>query len=232
MGAGSSVRWVCRMGATITARSRQTRRFWRRCMTCPPLTIGRRRGFFSAIPARQRGVRRHPRPWAVRIGRRPYADRGRCQGSGIRSPAHPDPTCRRPAAPAARRRRGSVSEQRLGGGAEVPLGELLAGVDDSAWGSDDGAHLAHQSAHEPCRLTERLDRIERRRSWGPGAERERRRDGEQRQQDSGAAGGHLAVVPRCWKKLTSPGAAPTTRADAPEITAAIRPRAANWWLWP
>ena len=37
---------------------------------------------------------------------------------------------------------------------------------------------------------------------------------------------HFAVVPRCAKKLTSPGAAPTISADAPEISAAMRPRAA------
>ena len=37
---------------------------------------------------------------------------------------------------------------------------------------------------------------------------------------------HRAVVPRCWKKFTSPGAAPTTSAAAPETSAAIRPRAA------
>ena len=39
---------------------------------------------------------------------------------------------------------------------------------------------------------------------------------------------HLAVVPRCWKKFTSPGADPTTSAEAAEISAAIRPRAAYW----
>ena len=37
---------------------------------------------------------------------------------------------------------------------------------------------------------------------------------------------HFAVVPRCWKKLTRPGAAPTISAAAPEVSAAIRPRAA------
>ena len=37
---------------------------------------------------------------------------------------------------------------------------------------------------------------------------------------------HFAVVPRCSKKLISPGAAPTISAAAPEISAAIRPRAA------
>ena len=37
---------------------------------------------------------------------------------------------------------------------------------------------------------------------------------------------HFAVVPRCWKKLTRPGPDPITSAEAAEITAAIRPRAA------
>ncbi len=86
----TSVKWIRRTGATIAARSRQTSRFWRRSMACPPVTAGRRRGAFSALPARQMGVRRHLRPWAARIGRRPCADRDRCQGSGIRSPARRD----------------------------------------------------------------------------------------------------------------------------------------------
>ncbi len=103
-----------RTEATITARSRQTSRFWQRSTTCPPLTICRRRGFFSAIPARQKGARRHLRPWAARIGRRPYAGKDRCRGSEIRSPARPGPKCRRPAVPAVRRRRASVLLAALG----------------------------------------------------------------------------------------------------------------------
>ncbi len=51
------------------------------------------------------------------------------------------------------------------------------------------------------------------------------REGE-RQEEGEHGPGHLAVVPRCWKKLTSPGAAPTTSAAAPDVSAAIRPRAA------
>ncbi len=64
----------------------------------------------------------------------------------------------------------------------------------------------------------------RRRRRGRGARDRRERD---RGDASGAAGeAHFAVVPRCWKKFTSPGPDPITSAAAAEITAAIRPRAA------
>ncbi len=74
-------------------------------MACPAFTSGRRPGFSSAIPARRTGVRRHPRPWAAKIARPPYADRDRCRGSGTRPQDRPDRACRRPAVPAVRRRR-------------------------------------------------------------------------------------------------------------------------------
>ena len=64
---------------------------------------------------------------------------------------------------------------------------------------------------------------------GAGAGTHERGDGRETDQSDAhrsPGGGHFAVVPRCWKKLTSPGPDPMTSAEAAEITAAMRPRAA------
>ena len=92
-------------------------------------------------------------PWAGRIRARPYADRGRCPGSEIRSPARRDPSCRRPAVPAARRRPACVCGRFLArpaapaGRREVKVDRLLDRALDRlerhhAGLPDAGAHLA------------------------------------------------------------------------------------------
>ena len=67
---------------------------------------------------------------------------------------------------------------------------------------------------------ERREREPQHRNLAPRITATRRRGG------GSVSSAHRAVLPRCAKKFTSPGAAPTMSAAAPETSAAMRPRAA------
>jgi len=116
----------------------------------------------------------------------------------------------------------------------MPGDELLSGVQHLSRGAQQRAGLAHQAVyvagHRAGAALHTGAGDRRPHAASESQDRERRRS----EHDGGShhlsvvrgLSPHLAVVPRCSKKLTSPGAAPITSAAAAETKAAIRPRAA------
>src|SRR5437763_1085922 len=129
-----------------------------------------------------------------------------------------------------------LSQKGLNRAAEVPAKKLLPGAQDTPAVLKDRTGFPHQAVGDSGDGADRSDGVECiRRAGAGGTETDHSNRHEchasvahprRHEMSRPTRNRHFAVVPRRSKKLTRPGAAPTTRADAPEIKAAIRPRAA------
>ena len=188
-----------RTGTAASARPRS-----RPCASTSPRTRSCAAAARWSSPSAARGLVQHDLGAAEHPGRRPPPGRAPCWRS---------------TRPSARRRHHRAdAPPRVPVRAACPRQELAAGVGADARAGALAAELTTPAA--PHTGLSRLSADAGAGATRPGArDRATRRSGDRRRP-------HFAVVPRCWKKFTRPGPDRSRAPRRPEITAAIRPRAA------